>query len=156
MLDVSGICSTMRAKLHRLFPADAGSGGPPRSGVGPRRPTAFNRAEPEDVVGLFLLPDVTTFTHSSGCRESACRPPALWVRGAFPGPRPAERRRLSCRLIEGKMSSMPFFQISLDIRDSLLISHLVRKPARKQTNMMVKALFSELPSTMIRPELKIR
>ena len=47
-------------------------------------------------------------------------------------------------------------QISLDIRDSLLISHLVRKPVRKQTNMMVKTLFSELPSSMIRPELKTR
>ena len=51
---------------------------------------------------------------------------------------------------------VPDIQISLDIRDSLLISHLVRKPARKQTNMMVKTLVSELPSRAIRPELKTR
>jgi hypothetical protein len=37
-----------------------------------------------------------------GCRESACGPPALWL-GHRSRPRPAKRRRLSCRLIDGKI-----------------------------------------------------
>ena len=39
--------SRMKGKASYLSPADAGSGGPPRPGVGPVTPSAYHRAEPE-------------------------------------------------------------------------------------------------------------
>jgi len=47
-------------------------------------------------------------------------------------------------------------QMSLDIRDSLPISHLVRNPVKKQMNMMENSLLWELPSRAIKPEEKTR
>lgn len=47
-------------------------------------------------------------------------------------------------------------QRSLDIWESRLISQLVTKPVRKQTNMVVKTLLWALAFKAIRPELKIR
>jgi len=47
-------------------------------------------------------------------------------------------------------------QISLDIRDSLPISHLVRNPVKKQMNMMENSRLWELPSRAIKPEEKTR
>ena len=100
-----------------MFPATAGSGGPPRPGVGPRHPSASHRAGSRRSGGnnfYVLMGDMPRsfscrwdmldvgkdcFAHFlPGSRESACGPPALWL-GRRSRPRPAERRRLSCRLL---------------------------------------------------------
>ena len=43
-----------RAELHKLFPADAGLGGAPRPGVGPRYPSASHRAGPRRSGGNYF------------------------------------------------------------------------------------------------------
>jgi hypothetical protein len=47
-------------------------------------------------------------------------------------------------------------QISLDIRESQPIIHLVRNPVKKQMNMIENSLLCVLPSSAMKPELTKR
>ena len=101
----------LRAELHRLSPADAGSGGPPRPGVDPvtlARNTARNSGRGL-IVFLHLTKDMPMSLNCRvdyvvagkdyiseifrGAASRPCGPPALWL-GSRSRPRAAERRRL--------------------------------------------------------------
>ena len=79
-----------------------GVGGPPRPGVAPVTPPRFTARNPEEVVGQYriridLALAGTTFAHFSGVPLKAAA---------------GQRRRLSCRLIDGKkLSSIDLFHI---------------------------------------------
>ena len=77
-----------------MFPADAGSGGPPRPGVAPVTPARYTARNPGRSSWMIFADELECHSTADriyldamqgqrshilpGCRESACGPPALW------------------------------------------------------------------------------
>ena len=115
--------TSKKARLHRLFPADAGLGGARTAWSAPPSPQRVSpRGTQKKWWNKFLRLDrryANVIEMQTGLdagkdniraffRGAASRPAGLprYGAGRRSRPRPAKRRRLSCRLIEGKTCSM--------------------------------------------------